>query len=161
MGNINKYLQNQIDTFFKQEKKTTQDLLHQISLLMFKLNSDDNDLYELYKNERIDNDTLTELVNYYDGGTVTFPTKKEYKNNLLLIMIYYLKILKQQSWDQVKKQLKLSETELANSTTISIGRQLMELNVKIKEEFKDMVKKLDDKDMLKSFVNTFKGISDE
>jgi hypothetical protein len=161
MSTTNKLLRQQLDSFFKKEKRDIQELLYQISLLVFKINLPDTHLYELYKNEKIDRDTLDELINYFDGAPVRLPSKKEWKKCLLLAITYYMKYFQLKDWDDIKKELNINEKEMNSSTTISLGLDQKIMNGIIYRELQDMVNSIDSKKVGKSFKEIFSKIEDD
>jgi hypothetical protein len=150
-GNSSSLLKEQIDKFFNKEKKDTQALLYQISLLVFKFLAPDTDLYDLFKNEKIDSNTLDALINHYDGELIKFPTKKQWKECLLTTLCFYLKYVKNMSWSQIKKEIPMAEKDITSSLTISLGKKNKLFSKKIKAEFQDIINNLEDKDIMKMF----------
>lgn len=156
VGSSNSLLKDQIDKFFKTEKITTQELFYQISLLIVKIMCPDTDLYELFKNKKISTDSLDALINFFDGGYIKLPSKKEWKSCLLLTVVFYLKNIKGMSWDEIKKELPISEKDISNSLTISMGLKIKSFNDVIKNEFSEVINGLEDKEIMKSFHKLWK-----
>ncbi len=161
MKNSNSLLHDQLQKYYKAEKKNTQDLLYQISALIFKTKSPDTDLYELYKNDKIDVKFLDALINYKDGGYIKLPTKKEWKKCLFLAISFYLKYIKGYDWIKISKMLNISERDLSVAKKISTGLELKTFSKKICEEFSDLILQIKDKQVLKSFYKILDEINKE
>jgi hypothetical protein len=158
---FNNLLRTQIDKFFSQEKKDTHDLLNQISLLIFKFLVPDTDLYELYKNKKIDNSTLDTLVDFYDGAYVKFPSKQEWRDCLVATICFYMMYIKNKEWDEIKKELPIPTTELTRSYVISMGKKNKSFEKRIKDELQDVINSLDDKEVVKVFHSMWNNIADK
>ena len=147
----NSLLKQQIDKFFNQEKKDTQALLYRISLLVYKFIVPETDVYDLLKNGIIDAETLDKIINYKDGELLITPNKKVWKECLLTTLCFYLRNIKNMEWSDIKKQMPLSDQDMSNSLTISLGKKNKFFSKRIKEEFQDIINNLDDKEIMRTF----------
>ena len=154
----NSLLHKQIKKFFKKEKKDTKDLLNNIALLICKIMSPKTDLYDLYANDKIDSECLNELINHYDGCYIKLPSKKEWKDYLLLTLIYCYKIVKGLNWEEVKNELNIPEDEKTISMTISQGLKVKNLTERIQYEYHEVIGKLSDKEIVKAFFKEFEDV---
>ena len=141
-------LQKQLDSFFKQEKKDTKELLYKISLLMYQSESPDTDIYNIH--HIIDSDTISRLINYYDGKPINLPDKKKWKECLIMVISYYFKYVKNMKWNEIKKMLHIPVDELKVNDSISIGLKLKSFTKKIQIEFEDAIRNLEDKEVIKA-----------
>lgn len=74
------------------EEKMTEinlSLINSIAFLIYEIdNNDKNDLFILSK--LLDEQSLINMINYYNGATIKLPTKLEYKRNLNMSLYFYL-----------------------------------------------------------------------
>ena len=146
-------LKKQLDDFFKTEKADTKELLYRISLLLFQSEMPKTDVYDLY--HIIDSDTINRLINHYDGAYIKLPSKKEWRECLIMVIAYYFKYIKKMEWKDIKRTLNIPDDELKVNDSISIGLKLKGFIFKIRKEFRDTIKKLDDKEIIKAFKDFF------
>lgn len=52
---------------------------------------------------------FSSLISLMDGRTVTFPSKEELKDALMIVLAYYYRTVKQLSWDEIKDMLGMQD----------------------------------------------------
>ena len=75
---------------------------------------------------------FTALVSLIDGRTITFPTKEEFKEAIILVLCYYYHIMEGRSWKEVKSILGMPDVNF-----IKYG---IKLN-KMKDFITDLIKR--------------------
>lgn len=75
---------------------------------------------------------FTALVSLVDGRTITFPTKEEFKEAIILVLCYYYHIMEGRSWKEVKSILGMPDVNF-----IKYG---IKLN-KMKDFITDLIKR--------------------
>ena len=75
---------------------------------------------------------FTALVSLIDGKTITFPTKEEFKESIILVLCYYYHIMEGRSWKEVKSLLGMPDVNF-----IKYG---IKLN-KMKDFITDLIKR--------------------
>lgn len=131
-------LHKKIQEHFDIEKRTTQEMLNSLTMMVYQMDTPHNDLHHLAK--ILPEEYLIKLVNYYDGALLSMPSKIEYRDSMLLVMIFFLKDIQGWSWSQIKTYLNLPDDTGMNS--ISLSRRLMTFKKKIRKEFLMTMKKL-------------------
>src|SRR5271157_1834596 len=97
--NANSLLKEQLDKYFKDAEKNQQELIHQISLLMFKLRFPDTELYDIFKYGILDIHAIDGLINFCDGKDLKMMFKKDWKDYILSTIVFYLKFVKGYNWN--------------------------------------------------------------
>lgn len=116
-------------------------LINSISFLVYEIeNNDKNDLFMLSK--LLDEQSLTNLINYYNGTTIKLPTKLEYKRNLTLALYFYLIDLKGFTFAQASEILKSQTGFEIDENEKSIGLRLKYLKDKLKVKVLQMIEDL-------------------
>lgn len=116
-------------------------LINSISFLVYEIeNNDRNDLFMLSK--LLDEQSLTNLINYYNGTTIKLPTKLEYKRNLTLALYFYLIELKGFTFAQASEILKNQTGFQIDENEKSIGLRLKYLKDKLKVKVLQMIEEL-------------------
>jgi hypothetical protein len=147
-------LHKKIQEHFDVDKRTTREMLNSLTLMIYQMNTPHNDLYHLAK--ILPEEYLIKLVNYYDGALLSMPSKIEYRDSMLLVMIFFLREIQGWSWPQIKQYLNLPDDTGMNS--ISLSRKLMTFNKKIRKEFLTTMKKLNVTDAAEFFKNFDKSV---
>ena len=75
---------------------------------------------------------FTALVSLVDGKTITFPTKEEFKEAIILVLCYYYHIMEGRNWKEVKSILGMPDVNF-----IKYG---IKLN-KMKDFITDLIKR--------------------
>lgn len=126
------------------EEKITEvnlSLINSISFLVYEIeNNDKNDLFMLSK--LLDEQSLTNIINYYNGTTIKLPTKLEYKRNLTLALYFYLIELKGFTFAQASEILKNQTGFEIEENEKSIGLRLKYLKDKLKVRVLQIIEEL-------------------
>ncbi len=106
------------------------------------------DIIELFN--LLDLDSFIKIISLFDGRTVQFPTKKQFRNSLLLSILYYYREIKKMEWEDIKKEFPF------DISSISYGIQIKNLNSWVKDKMVQLLKKID-----KDNINFFRGPKNE
>ncbi len=106
------------------------------------------DIIELFN--LLDLDSFIKIISLFDGRTVQFPTKKQFRNSLLLSILYYYREIKKMEWEDIKKEFPF------DISSISYGIQIKNLNSWVKDKMVQLLKKVD-----KDNINFFRGSKNE
>lgn len=125
----------------KQLSDSNIEILNSISLIVFELeNNTKNDLFMLAK--LLDENTLASLIDYFDGKEIRMPSKKEYKENLIIALYFYLTEIKGYSFKKSTDTIKeLSNLEIDESEQY-IGRKLSKFKDKLKQKLVQIISSL-------------------
>jgi hypothetical protein len=133
----NKVIQDIISEFARKEQENDKQILNQLAFMVFAEQYPKNDLYVLGK--ILPEDSLLELIHYYDGAVLRIPTKQDYRDAMLLIMAYWLKEVRKWSWDQIKNELKGA----TDASMVVLSRKVNELTETLDQRMKEMLGALD------------------
>ncbi len=106
------------------------------------------DIIELFN--LLDLDSFIKIISLFDGRTVQLPTKKQFRNSLLLSILYYYREIKKMEWEDIKKEFPF------DISSISYGIQIKNLNSWVKDKMVQLLKKID-----KDNINFFRGPKNE
>ncbi|KKN06853.1 hypothetical protein LCGC14_1073120 [marine sediment metagenome] len=106
------------------------------------------DIIELFN--LLDLDSFIKIISLFDGRTVQLPTKKQFRNSLLLSILYYYREIKKMEWEDIKKEFPF------DISSISYGIQIKNLNSWVKDKMVQLLKKVD-----KDNINFFRGPKNE
>jgi len=154
MDNI---LNEKIDKYFEIEDEANKNILDQLTLYIYFLESQksQSDIYLLAR--LLDPDSLYKLVDYYDGDHLCMPSKEEYKRAYLLGISFFLKKIVGLNWEQIKSFLNLSSKEDDSVSSISLGRRINQ----IEEELLGSIGKALKKVKVKDIKQLIKDVEDE
>ena len=100
--------------------------------LLQKAEKDENLLYFTEMYNLLGLEKFTALVSLIDGKTITFPTKEEFKEAIILVLCYYYHIMEGRNWKEVKSILGMPDVNF-----IKYG---IKLN-KMKDFITDLIKR--------------------
>lgn len=125
----------------KQLSDSNLEILSSISFIIFELeNNTKNDLFMLAK--LLDEQSLIKLIDYYDGSEIKIPTKREYKQNMVLSIYFFLTEIKGFSFKKATDMIKdMSGLEIDESEQV-IGRRLSKLKDKLKIKLTQLLDEL-------------------
>lgn len=75
---------------------------------------------------------FTALVSLIDGRTITFPTKEEFKEAIILVLCYYYHVMEGRDWKEIKRILGMPD--------INFVKYGIKLN-KLKDFIADLIKR--------------------
>ena len=75
---------------------------------------------------------FTALVSLIDGKTITFPTKEEFKEAIILVLCYYYHVMEGRDWKEIKRILGMPD--------INFVKYGIKLN-KLKDFIADLIKR--------------------
>lgn len=75
---------------------------------------------------------FTALVSLIDGRTITFPTKEEFKEAIILVLCYYYHVMEGRDWKEIKRILGMPD--------VNFVRYGIKLN-KLKDFIADLIKR--------------------
>lgn len=154
----NKLLKQRVETYFLHKQETDLELLRKLTLIIYSMESGiDNDLYILAK--LLPNETLIDLIDFYDGDILKLPSKNEYRKSAFLATIYYLREIYRDkngdcmSWKEIKNILSLPENEAEFFSSIAFSKKINDIKDKLNTEAIQLFKKLKKMDDLD--IDTF------
>ena len=100
--------------------------------LLQKAEKDENLLYFTEMYNLLGLEKFTALISLVDGKTITFPTKEEFKEAIILVLCYYYHIMEGRNWKEVKSILGMPDVNF-----IKYG---IKLN-KMKDFITDLIKR--------------------
>jgi len=139
-------LENHIKTIDENDLK----IFYKLSLLIYQIECKETDLYMLAN--IISPKELIRLISYYDGDVMKLPSKAEFREAFFLTITFYLKEIKNMSWNGIKELLSLPEKDDELLSSIAMGRKISQIRQDI---FKDAVQTLQDnisKEKLNSII---------
>jgi hypothetical protein len=136
-------INERIQQFLETEKIGNKELLTQLTLYIFGLESKENnhDLYLLAK--KIPLKYLIDLISYYDGDFIKLPTKETFIRTYLIANAYYLKEILDLSWSDIKKILNLPSLETDTCSSISLGRKINNIKDQFSKDINKIVNNID------------------
>ena len=75
---------------------------------------------------------FTALVSLIDGRTITFPTKEEFKEAIILVLCYYYHVMEGRDWKEIKRILGMPD--------VNFVKYGIKLN-KLKDFIADLIKR--------------------
>jgi len=117
-------------------------ILQALSLILYNTQSN-TDIVELYR--LVDLDTFLKIINLFSGRIIQFPTEKQFKNSLLLAILYYYHEIEGKDWVEIKKEFPFE------ISSISYGIQIKNLNSWIREQLYKLLQKLRKQDNTDDF----------
>lgn len=87
----------------KGEETIISDLVKLSLLKRAEKNSDELVFTEIYN--LLGLEEFSNLISLIDGRTITFPSKEEFKESLMIVLAYYYRNLEQKPWDEIKELL--------------------------------------------------------
>lgn len=140
------FIHERIDEFLEKEKKCNKNLLNQLTLYIYALESieNENDTYLLAK--LLPPEILIRLISYYDGDSLKLPTKEQFSKAYLVAIAMYLKEILEYDWVKIKKLLNLPENEKDSLSSISIGRRINTIKAKFNNDIHKLLNNLDIED---------------
>lgn len=110
-------LQEKLNQVLSEGEETLVSDLVKLSLFK-KAEKDTNELVfsEIYN--LLGLDKFTDLISLMDGRTITFPSKEEFKESLLVVLTYYYRTVEGKDWESIKELLGLQDVN-----TIRLGIQ--------------------------------------
>lgn len=108
-----------------------------IKLHLFKNADKDPDqvvLIELY--HYLGTEKFIEMMNTFQGRTISFPSKEDFKDTLIISLCYYYREVEKKSWDDVKSLLNIPDL-----SSIKYGVKLGQLNDFIMKQCTILAKK--------------------
>lgn len=102
--------------------------LNLISVTLYGRENDD--LSKLY--HYLGLDSFSKVISLFSGRTITFPSRQEFRDNILIALTFYLKEFKGQDWNQIKEELPFEEVN-----SIKYGKGINKLKKSIQEVLYD------------------------
>jgi len=143
---MDKILNNKIDKYFEIEDEANRNILDQLTLYIYFLESQksQSDLYLLAR--LLEKDPLYKIIDYYDGDTLYMPSKEEYKRAYMLGISFFLKKIVGLNWEQIKGFLNLSSEDEESISSISLGRRINQIEEEMLGSIGKTLKKIKVKD---------------
>ncbi len=101
-------------------------LLNAVTLVVYEMeNKDKNDLFILSK--LVDDKSLTNLISFFNGCSIKFPTIKEYEDSTIIAMYYFLTEMKGVDFNEATKFIESQAGLKVEEDYRIIGRKLSKL----------------------------------
>jgi len=135
-------IKDQLDQYFKVQEKTDKDVLNQIILYIYYLESNNtqSDLFILAR--LLPSELLYKIVSYYDGDILKMPSKDEFKRAYILSICFYLKEIKGWDWPKIKKFFPSNTDYDELISSISIGKRINKIKEDLGADFLKLLKSL-------------------
>ena len=131
--------------YFEQAEQKDTEILKQLQLYIYGMDSSDSDLYMLAK--ILPEEYLDKLVDYFDGGTLTFPSKENMRVLKMVAIVYFLKKIKGLPWKKIRELLNIEEDSNINTSTFS--RRIDKIDDHLKQTFKVLLDRMSQEDVEK------------
>lgn len=131
--------EEELDKLFQNIKKSESDLLADIlTIVVFnRFNARIGRLYRIVG----DNDKFIQILKEFSCDTIKFPDVKEFKDALLLALIYYYKNIKFMSWKEIQAIFKYEK-----DIPIHYGKKLSCIDGTIKKQLATLLKETPQQD---------------
>jgi hypothetical protein len=140
-----------IDTYYQKEETSLWAAFNQLFLFISaKQFSQNTDIY--YLGKVLSYDQIKKLSEYYEGGSIRFPSSDELKNCYTLSVCFFLEQVLGWSWPQIREYFKESKIDL---NTVSYGIQTKRLKTELAKEMQILFDRID-KSKEKEFVEEVK-----
>lgn len=143
MDNLQQLIDSTLREYIEIERKNSKEAINQITLFVYDIESPNSDLYHLAR--LLPDKELSSLINYFDGDSVKFPSKEEYKTCLLITIVFYLHEIKDMHWNDIKKLVNLPDDEMSYHF---LKRRLNAIKQKINKRVIDDLFNLEEKDII-------------
>jgi hypothetical protein len=140
---IDKLVDTNLRKYLQEEKEYSKETLNQVSLFVYDLESRNSDLYELA--QILPEEHLAKVIDYYDGAELKIPTKEEFKDCLLITIIFYLSEVKDFHWNDIKKFINLPEEE---GSYVRLKKRMEVIKSKINRRLIDLLFEFDEEEIM-------------
>jgi len=151
-------INEKVKKYFEADKKVSKESLEIITWFIYQL--EENRQHDLWLIAKILPEKYSaNLVSYFDGDYIKFPTKEQYIELRLLSVCFFLKEIQGWGWDQIKTFLNINEKDNESFSPISLGNKINKIKEYLVEDIKKILNKCEVKDdfyILKSYVNDLK-----
>lgn len=122
-----KSLEEAFEQTVKNDKQILMDIL---SLVVFnRFNSNIGKLYSILD----DLESFTKIIDAFSDQMFKFPNKDEFKQALVLALVYYFKEIKKMNWIEVQKQIPYEK-----DIPIHYGKKIVSLHKEIKKQIQNL-----------------------
>jgi hypothetical protein len=146
-------LKERIFRYFQNEKEINEKIFFKLALLIFEYESNNTDvavLVDLLKNF----DEVLKLIEYFNGKEIKTITLKQFQENLLLTLSFYLKEIKGYDWNYIKQVLELNKrTEFENFNPIVLSKKIQKIKIKMRNELSTLKNITWDSQQIQDFMN--------
>jgi len=137
--NPSEVLEEQINNvFLTRHDDNTDVIINALSIIINMSNSKNQDIVDLYN--LVGMDSFVSIISLFERRTVTFPSKDEIKESIILAIIFYYRETKGYSWDKVKEIVPFE------FSSISYSSKIKNLNIYIVENLRKMFKETEEKE---------------
>lgn len=123
---------DQIDQLFSKKKDSEMDVILKILSIIIYQTSHSTDVVEIYN--LLGTEKFSQLVMLLDGRKINLPSLLEFRESLILALIYYYKEMKNYSWEDVKNKIPF---DISN---ISYGIKIKQLNNYLQQKLYEFFK---------------------
>lgn len=119
------------EAFEKTAKDDSQIFMDILSIVVFnRFESNIGKLYSVLG----DIDTFSKVIDNFSDQMFKFPNKTEFRQALVLALVYYFKVIKKMNWIEVQKQIPYEK-----DLPIHYGKRIASLNKEIKKQLDNIL----------------------
>jgi len=93
-------ISNKLDKYLGVSKTLDSQMLNEITYYIYSLDSKKNDLYLIFK--ILGEENALNFISYFSGDTIKVPSKKEVKEAKLLAVTFYLRVVQEYTWSEIR-----------------------------------------------------------
>jgi len=134
-------IKQKIEKYLKLEKETSEQILQALTLYIYEVDSQKNDLHILAK--LLKEEDIIKLVSYFNGDILKIPLKDDYRRCKLLAASFFLKVIKGWEWHQIRKYLNIEDIDDTEFSSISLGKKINNIKDDMTLEFLKSLKNID------------------
>lgn len=134
-------------------EKNAFELLETLKALIYRKSSDRHDLFYLYK--VFPEDLIIKLIDFYNGASIRIPSKKEYRDLLILVISFYLKEIEGRDWAYIKNVLSVDSSFSINGN--SLGKKIAEIKKEMTADLYNLFQDI----KLNEFIETLNRINEK
>jgi hypothetical protein len=150
MSSITNKIKDVLDGYQLNRDKASLEILEALKGLIYKTTSEKHDLSYLYK--ILPEEYVVKLIDYYNGSTLKVPSKKDYRDLIILIVSFYLKEVEGRDWMYIKNVLNVDNGFSINS--ITLGKRIADIKRTITKDVKNLFESVD----VKNFVDLLEKV---
>lgn len=147
-------INKKVREYFEVDKYSTKQIFDSLTLYVYSLQTDQNDLYLLAK--LLPEDSISQLVSYYDGDYLRIPSKEDYREARLLALSFFLKEMQGWNWQNIRDFLHLPDKDSELLSSISLGRKINNIKDKMNKDIVGMLDNLEDSNLeslIQEYIN--------
>lgn len=131
------------DLFVTKKIKDTNRVIEALSIILAMNHGNKNDgLVDLYNIKGLD--TFLDVVSIFERKTITFPSKEEIKESVMLALVFYLREVQGMPWEEIKAMVPFEFSSISYSFKIrNLNRFVAEKLMEVFQEEREKILKED------------------